>query len=88
MGWDAEQIVPLFHDPFYPALNGLVVRTRRGWDSAASRRRCCGGCAVSDVTATVSKSPNRRDVAARTDRTGNRTRSPGTAQEGSHAQGL
>ena len=24
MGWDAEQILGLFHDPCYPALNGLL----------------------------------------------------------------
>src|SRR5215831_5989858 len=24
MGWDAEQILGLFHDPYYPALHGLL----------------------------------------------------------------
>ena len=28
MGWDAEQIAALFHDPFYPMLHGLLQRAR------------------------------------------------------------
>ncbi|HLN28857.1 MAG TPA: hypothetical protein VK395_14015 [Gemmataceae bacterium] len=87
MGWDAEQIVPLFRDPFYPALNSLwCVHGEAGIRQRV--QEALRQCAVLNVTATVVEEPESSESQPELIELGIRTNPHGPLQEGSHVKGI
>jgi len=87
MGWDAEQIMPLFRDPFYPALNSLWC----AYGEAGIRKRVLAAlrqCAVLNVAATIVEEPETSESEPELIELGIRTNPREPLQEGSHGKGL
>jgi hypothetical protein len=75
MGWNAEQILGLFHDPYYPALHGLL----RLYGEAGVRHRVLdllGQTGVFQFQATVHDEPEPEESEPELIQVGVRPRSP------------
>jgi hypothetical protein len=85
MGWDAEQILGLFRDPFYPALNELL----RAYGEAGIRERLAAvldPMGVFRITGVVRDDPE--PVPAEPERIELGIRRQGRPEGSSHAEGV